>query len=70
MDKPNLLRTGSYPICSPPTWTQMLNNWPLRPDFDDQCDVIDAPEHVPAGSVRAIETSLGSRWQSQTAWRF
>lgn len=71
MDKPFLLRTGSMPVCSPPEWTQMPENWPLRRDFENQLDVIDAPEHIPAGGVHAKQTnSGGARWQSQMAWRY
>lgn len=70
MDAPYLIRTGSFAICSMPGWAQTPENWPIRSDFENQTDVIDAPDLIPAGGIRAVETSRRSRWQTQAASRF
>lgn len=70
MDKPYPIRTGSMPVCNPPEWAQNTKSWPLRADFDIEHDVIDAPESIPAGSVRMVTTPQGSSWQTQSSGRF
>lgn len=69
MDKPLLHRTGSHILCSPPDWTQMPDEWPIRSDFEHQCDVIDAPEALPCGGVRVVEIRGCPPYQSQYSRR-
>jgi hypothetical protein len=70
MQAPYPIRTGFLPICSAPDWARDTKHWPLRADFDNERDVIDAPDCVPAGSVHIVETKGCEPYLSQYAARF